>query len=159
MKRKNGFNLMLFVFIINLFMILSCTKSEKISPSGILMQTDRNFSSMSVKEGMFRAFLSFISDDGVILHDNSFPSKGKETLREYYSGKSDTSFVLSWEPVFEKISRSGDIGYTYGIWTNTDKSTNQISKGTYATIWQKQNDGSWKFVLDTGTQGLPAGAE
>jgi ketosteroid isomerase-like protein len=159
MKRKNGFNLVLFVFIINLFMNLSCTKSEKITPSGILMQTDRDFSSMSVKEGMFKAFLYYISDDGVILRDNSLPSKGKESLLEYYSGKSDTSFILSWEPVFEKIAGSGDIGYTYGIWTNTGKSANQVSKGTYATIWQKQNDGTWKFVMDIGTQGLTTGVE
>ena len=159
MKKKNGFNLMLFVFIINLTVILSCTKSNKISLPGILTQTDREFSALSVKEGMFKAFLSYIAEDGVILRDDSFPSKGKETLVELYSGKSDTSFVLSWEPLYEKLSDTGDLGYTYGIWTNTIKTTNQISKGTYVTIWLKQNDGSWKFVLDTGTQGLPEKSE
>jgi len=30
-----------------------------------------------------------------------------------------------------------------------------VEKGTYITIWQKQANGNWKFVLDTGTQGLP----
>lgn len=156
MERKNGFNLMLFVFIINLFAILSCTKNYKNPITGILMKTDADFSSMSVKEGMFRAFLSYISDDGVLLHDNSYPSKGKEALQESFAGRSDTSFILTWEPLFEKISESGDLGYTYGTWTNTDKASGQVSKGTYVTIWQKQKDGSWKFVLDSGTQGLPA---
>jgi ketosteroid isomerase-like protein len=155
MKKKNGFNLMLFVFIINLFMILSCTKSGKISSSGVLIQTDRDFSAMSVRDGMFKAFLTYIAEDGVIMRDNSLPSRGKESLKEYYTGKSDTSFILSWEPVYEKISASGELGYTYGMWTNTGKSTNQVSKGTYVTIWLKQDDGNWRFVLDTGTQGLP----
>jgi ketosteroid isomerase-like protein len=156
MRKKNGFNIMLFVFIIILFMNLSCSEMPKSNNTGILLKTDNKFSDMSVKEGMFKAFLYYIADNGVILRNNSYPSKGKETLREYYAGKSDTSFVLSWEPVYEMISGSADLGYTYGIWTNTDKTTGEISKGTYITIWQKQGDGFWKFVLDTGTQGLPA---
>jgi ketosteroid isomerase-like protein len=155
MIKKNGVNIMLFVFIINLIFILSCSKSTKIPVKGVLLQTDRDFSAMSVKEGMFKAFLFYIAEDGVILQNNSFPSKGKDTLREHYSGKSDTDFILGWEPLFEKISEGGDLGYTYGIYTNTEKATGTISKGTYITIWQKQTDGNWKFVLDTGTEGLP----
>ena len=109
---------------------------------------------MSVKDGMFKAFLFYIAEEGVILRNNSFPSKGRETLRKRFAGKSDTSFTLSWEPLDEKISESGDLGYTYGIYTNTDKVTGEITKGTYITIWQKQKNGNWNFVLDTGTQGL-----
>jgi len=154
MKKKNGVNIMLFVFIINLFFILSCSKNAKNPASDVLLQTDRDFSGMSVKEGMFKAFLYYIADDGVILRNNSYPSKGKETLKERFAGKSDSDFVLSWEPLFAQISQSGDLGYTYGIHTNTNKITGEITKGTYITVWQKQTDGTWKFVLDTGTQGL-----
>ena len=156
MKKKHGINIMFFVFIYVLFMNLSCSSVSKEEKEGILLKTDRDFSGMSVKEGMIEAFLFYIAEDGVILRDNSYPSKGRETLRQYYSGRSDTSFILSWDPVFEKISESGDLGYTYGIWTNTIRKTGEISRGTYLTIWQKQTEGSWKFVLDSGTQGLPA---
>jgi ketosteroid isomerase-like protein len=159
MKKKNGVNIMLFVFIIILFVILSCAKNNKNPPAGILLQTDRDFSSMSVSEGMFKAFLFYIDQDGVILRNNSFPDKGKESLAQRFAGKSDTAFILSWEPLFENISKSGDLGYTYGIHSNTDKITGKITKGTYITIWQKQPDGTWKFVLDTGTQGLPDNPE
>jgi ketosteroid isomerase-like protein len=154
MKKKNGFNIMLFVFIINLIFILSCSSNTKVQTPGTLLKADRDFSAMSVKEGMFRAFLFYIADDGVILRNNSYPSKGKETLKERYAGKSDTSIVLSWDPLYEKIASSGELGYTYGIHTTLDKSTGEVTKGTYITIWLKQADGSWKFVLDTGTQGL-----
>jgi ketosteroid isomerase-like protein len=156
MKKKNGINIMLFVIIINLFFILSCSKNNKNTPVGILLQTDRDFSKMSEQEGMIEAFLFYIAEDGVILRNNSYPEKGKVALQEHFAGKSDTTFILSWEPLFEKISETGDLGYTYGIHTNTDKLTGNISKGTYITVWQKQKDGKWKFVLDTGTQGLPA---
>jgi ketosteroid isomerase-like protein len=155
MKKMNGVNIMLFGFIIILFFILSCTKSIKNSSVGVLLQTDRNFSEMSVKEGMFKAFIFYIAEDGVILRNNSYPEKGKIALEQRFKGKSDTSFVLCWEPVFERISESGELGYTYGIHTSSERTTGKVTKGTYITIWQKQTDGSWKFVLDTGTQGLP----
>jgi ketosteroid isomerase-like protein len=159
MKKKNGVNIMLFVFIIILIVVLSCVKNSKNRNAGVLSLTDKEFSEMSVKEGMFKAFLFYIAEDGVILRDNSYPSRGRESLKERFAGKSDTSFVLSWEPLFEKISESGDIGYTYGIYTSKVRSTGEISKGTYITIWQKQADGSWKFVLDTGTDGLSGKSE
>jgi ketosteroid isomerase-like protein len=155
MIKKSGVNIMLFVLIIILIANFSCVKQTKISTAGILIQTDRDFSAMSVKEGMFKAFIYYVADSGVFLRNNSYPELGKEKLRQRFSGKSDTSFILSWEPVFEKISESGDLGYTYGIHTNTEKATGTVSKGTYVTIWQKQSNGNWKFVLDTGTQGLP----
>jgi ketosteroid isomerase-like protein len=154
MIKKNGFNIRLFVFIIVLLTTLSCAKKSANSLEGVLLQTDRDFSDMSVKEGMFNAFLSYIADDGVMLRNGAYPSKGKETLRKRFEGRSDSSFVLRWEPLYEKVSESGDLGYTYGIHTTTDKATGEVTKGTYVTIWLKQPGGNWKFVLDTGTQGL-----
>ena len=159
MKKKNGVNIMLFVLIIILIGILSCSKGTKNQTEGILLQTDRDFSAMSVKKGMHKAFLNYIADEGVILRKNSYPSKGKKMLEERFSGKGDSAFVFSWEPMFEKISTGGDMGYTYGIHTNTNKITGEITKGTYVTIWQKQPDGSWKFILESGSQGLSESSE
>ncbi len=155
MRKKNGFNIMLFVFMAILIIIFSCAKKNQKKMTGILLQTDREFSEMSLKEGMFVAFLAYIADDGVILRDNSYPEQGKEKLQARFEGRSDTSFVLTWEPLFEKIAESGEIGYTYGTHTNLDKATGTVTKGTYVTIWLKQPDGSWKYILDSGTQGLP----
>jgi hypothetical protein len=56
MRKKNGVNIMLFVIIIILIGILSCSKSYKNQTAGILLQTDGYFSVMSVKEGRHKAF-------------------------------------------------------------------------------------------------------
>jgi ketosteroid isomerase-like protein len=106
MRKKNGFNIMLFVLIIILFFVISCSEGSKQNFAGALL-------------------------------------------------RADTSFILSWKPAFEKIAASGELGYTYGYYTRTIKSTGVVSRGTYVTIWVKQKDGSWKFVLDAGTDGLP----
>ena len=71
MKKKNGFNIMLFV--------LSCIKNTKRTAHGILLQTDRNFSAMSAKEGMHKAFLFYIADSGVLLRNNSYPLKSRQS--------------------------------------------------------------------------------
>ncbi len=155
MRKKNGINIMFFAIIFNLIFILSCGGGDNNAKPGSLLETDRSFSDLSVREGMFSAFLFYIAEDGVILRDNSFPSKGKDALKQRFAGRSDTSFVLSWEPLFEKIATGGDLGYTYGLHSTLDKATGRISRGTYITVWERQKDGSWKFVLDTGTQGLP----
>jgi len=155
MKKKNGFNIMLFVLIINLFFMISCTNGTKQTPDGILMKADNDFSMMSGKEGMHKAFIAYFADNGVMLRDNGFPIVGHDSLISLFSGRTDTAFVLSWNPVFEKIADSGELGYTYGFYTRTIKATGVVSRGTYVTIWEKQKDGTWKFVMDTGTDGLP----
>ena len=154
MNKKSGFNIVFFVFMTSLILIISCTKSVKTSGIGQLIMADRDFSSLSEKEGMHKAFLEFIADSGVLLRDNAYPLVGKTTLATLFSKGSDTSFVLTWDPVYEKISSSADLGYTYGYYTRKVKSTGEVIRGTYLTIWKKQSDGTWKFVLDTGTQGL-----
>jgi ketosteroid isomerase-like protein len=155
MGKKNGFNITLFVLIFGLFFVLSCTTGSKKTSEGTLLKADREFSLLSEKEGMFKAFLTYCADDGVILRDQAYPSKGKTLLQERFSGRSDTSFILTWEPLYEKISASGELGYTYGLHKTLVKATGEILRGTYVTIWLRQPDGSWKFVLDTGTDGLP----
>jgi ketosteroid isomerase-like protein len=159
MEKKNGFNIMLFVLIINLFIAISCTNNSKSNSSGILMKTDLEFSKMSVTIGMHKAFLAYFADSGAMLRDNLYPLIGKDSLMAQFAKSADTSFTLSWKPVFEKIAKSGDLGYTYGYYERTIKSTHSISRGTYLTIWEKQKDGTWKFVMDTGTEGLPVVAK
>ena len=66
MRKKNGVNIMLFVIIIILIGILSCSKSPKNQTADILLQTDRDFSTISVKEGRHNAFLYYIADDWAI---------------------------------------------------------------------------------------------
>lgn len=155
MVKKFAFNIMLFVFIIIQFLIISCTKSGKGPEEGVLLKADRDFSAMSAKEGMHKAFLYFVADSGVLLMDNSFPLKGRDALITLFEKSSDTAFTLTWEPVYEKLAKSGEMGFTYGIFNKRTKSNGESSTGIYLTIWERQKDGAWKFVMDTGTDGLP----
>jgi len=121
-----------------------------------LMQTDRDFSEMSKSVGMIKSFLFYAADDAVFLRKDHRPIEGIKNIKSYYNFP-DTGFTITWEPVFASVSESGDLGYTYGIATYYSKDENgnpETGYGTYVTIWKKQNDGSWKYVLDTGNSGL-----
>jgi ketosteroid isomerase-like protein len=154
MIKKNGVNIMLFVFIIIFIGILSCSKSSKNQTTGLLLQTDKDFSAMAAKQGMHKAVMNYVAEEGVILRNNSYPVKGEKAVESRFTHKIDSTFTMNWEPMFEKISGNGDLGYTYGVHTETNKLTGEITRGTYVTIWQKQTDGTWKFVLESGTRGL-----
>jgi len=121
-----------------------------------LMEVDREFSRLSIEKGAHEAFLGYIEDSCVLLRPNRYPVIGRKKIEEMYS-QPDKSFTLSWEPLYCDISESGELGYTYGIYTvNMDSPEGDLVKkeGTYVTIWKKDINGNWKFVLDTGNQGL-----
>jgi ketosteroid isomerase-like protein len=142
--------------ILLLLAIASCTqpeiKDDDKSEMGIqeLQRVDAEFSEFSRKHGMRKAFLEFIDDDGVMMKDNSMPLRGAPAI-ESISSLNDSSVMLTWEPIGGDIANSGELGYTYGVYELKDSVTSQ--QGTYVTIWKKQKDGKWKFVLDSGNQG------
>jgi len=121
-----------------------------------LMEVDREFARQSVEKGSHESFLAYIDDSCVLLRPNRQPVIGRKKIEEMFSTP-DTSFTLNWEPLFADISESGDLGYTYGIYTvQMDSPEGDLvnKEGTYVTIWEKDQNGNWKFVLDTGNQGL-----
>jgi ketosteroid isomerase-like protein len=159
MNKKYGVNIVFFEYIAILFLIISCNKSVNRPEPGQLLKADRDFSALSARDGMHKAFLEYVADSGVILRDKSYPLEGRRAIANLFEKSSDTTFTLTWQPLYEKISVSGELGYTYGYFTSRIKATGAEEKGTYLTIWQKQPDGRWKFVMDTGTQGLPVKSE
>lgn len=122
-----------------------------------LITADTEFSNLSAEKGMHEAFLTYMDENVVMLKPYQYPIVGREKHREIYSQNSDTGFTLTWKPSFADISKSGDLGYTYGIWeiTARDSTGKEVKgNGTYATVWKKDSEGKWKFVLDTGNPGL-----
>ena len=120
-----------------------------------LMDTDRKFSELSETMGANDAFLEFCHDSVVILRDNNYPYKGKDVIRQELFSESDTGYVLTWEPAYGFVAVSGDLGYTYGVYTYATKENKPlIHQGTYISVWRRDEGGSWKYVLDSGNQGL-----
>src|SRR6185295_1413148 len=65
---------------------------------------------------------------------------------------SDKKPLLAWQPAYAGMARSGDLGFTTGPWEFKGDVNDKTPSGYghFVTLWKKQSDGSWKFVVDLG---------
>lgn len=132
--------------------LVSCSETKPTADPQVLLDADIAFSDYSVRHGIQKSFIEFAHDSVVLLKPNRMPIVGKQSLIKSYEGKSDSGLVLTWKPAKAVIAESGELGYTYGFWTfNAQGDT---SRGTYLTIWRKDASGQWKYMADTGNDGL-----
>lgn len=123
----------------------------------LLMAVDLEFSAHSLEYGRNAAFIAYCHEDGVMLVPNSYPVRGKDRISGKLMQKPDTAYRLTWEPSYAECAASGELGYTYGIWTYRSADASGapvILQGTYVTIWKKNDQGEWRFILDSGNDGL-----
>jgi ketosteroid isomerase-like protein len=118
-----------------------------------MMDADRAFSNLSKEKGMKTAFLEYIDSNGVLLRPNQLPIIGADAI-DYLIQINDSSYTMQWEPKGGVIARSGELGYTYGLYAIKPLGKDTTLYGTYVSIWKKQADGKWKFVLDSGNEGV-----
>ena len=141
--------------LFSFFALCACAESHELQWEQEIIAADKAFSAYSVEHGSNNAFLHYAASDVVMLKPNIMPIVSHQALEDFYQGKTDTTYTLQWELLYAKVSKSGELGYTYGVWELFQKDDpGNIRKGTYLTIWERQSDGQWKFVLDTGNQGL-----
>jgi len=136
------------LFVIILLFIFSCS-GQKEDPS-VLIKTDSAFSRMASDSGMKKAFTYYAGDEAIKLTMDRMPIIGKNSIGSSFTEKDRG---LEWEPLRAKISESGDMGWTFGKWRFILRSgdfTDTVSRGVYVTFWEKQEDGSWKYVIDGG---------
>jgi len=139
-------------FAILIFVMFSCSEKKPVADPQVLIDADIAFSDYSVKYGIQKSFIEFADDSLVLLHDKQMPIVGKQSLIQSYEGKSDSGMLLTWKPAKAIIAESGELGYTYGFWKFVAQK--DTSEGTYMTIWKKDINGRWKYIADTGNQGL-----
>lgn len=118
-----------------------------------MMDADRAFSKMCEEKGMKTAFLEYLDSNGVLLRPNRLPIAGADAV-DFLIQQKDDDYIMSWEPKNGVIARSGELGYTYGIYAIKPSTKDTIIYGTYVSIWKKEKGGTWKYVLDSGNEGL-----
>lgn len=118
-----------------------------------LLETDRAFSDLSEKKGMKAAFIEYIDSNGVLLRADEFPIVGADAI-DYLIRQDDKDYSLTWAPKDGEVAQSGDMGFTYGVFTLKYKNMDSVQRGTYVSIWRRQSDGTWKVSLDSGNGGV-----
>ena len=147
------------LFFFNIFFLLSCNAKKTPAPENVyqekiaVMETDKAFSAMSEAKGMRQAFIEFMDSNAVLLRPDHLPIIGAKAI-DFLLQQNDSSYTLKWQPHHASVARSADMAYTYGIWAMQPHSQDTVLYGTYISIWKKQQDGKWKYILDAGNDGL-----
>jgi ketosteroid isomerase-like protein len=118
----------------------------------MLRQLEAEFMKATGERGS-QGYLSYYADDAVLVPNGGPLIQGKVNIAQTMGFLDEKENHLTWTPVGADISRSGDLGYTYGTYQFLSKEKDGkpvVDHGKYTSIWKKQVDGSWKVVLDMG---------
>ena len=97
------------------------------------------FARMAREKGQWTAFRETATDDAV------WPSPGWVNVKADLKGTPDPAQAVAWEPDSVVVSCDGSFALSTGpaTWPNGGKTR-------FATIWQRQDNGRYKWVLDQG---------
>jgi len=116
-----------------------------------LIQAEKNFAAYAGKNGTKNAFLAFLDSAGVV-----FDKGNAVNGIAYWNNREKTTGVLNWHPLYAAISAMGDVGFTTGPWTyQATKDSQVVARGIYTTVWHRNNNNEWKFLVDLGVDSTP----
>lgn len=143
-----------FLILIVGLLLLSCENEGDqnliIKYKAEILETERAFVNLVKEKGLKIAFTRYASENAVLKRGNNL-IKGKKAIEEYYENYKYPNARLEWEPEFIDVSDSGDLGYSYGHYKfeAIDESEKVIEdSGIFHTVWERQNNGEWRYVWD-----------
>jgi ketosteroid isomerase-like protein len=118
----------------------------------VLIRTDKDFSKMAQERGIGEAFVAYAAVDATMMPANQPSVTGRESVRRQFADLTEGTRLM-WEPFRADVAKSGDLGYTLGDYEFHSKGPDgkDVTRyGKYCSVWKKQPDGSWKWVVDIG---------
>jgi ketosteroid isomerase-like protein len=141
---------LIFVFLLLMACTTGSDKARIERAKKEIVQTEQAFEAMAKEKGLSEAF-AYYADSAAALNRGSYVIHGKDSIRLFYLAPRFKGVKLEWKPDFVEVSKSADLGYTYGKYTfSTQDSTGTVtsSRGIFHTVWKKQANGEWRFVWD-----------
>jgi ketosteroid isomerase-like protein len=120
-----------------------------------LRHTERAFAASAQRKDL-DAFAGFIAGDAVFSGGSTLV--GREAIVAGWAPFFEASGpLIRWEPCAAEVDDSGDLGLTTGqFWIEVEREGEEsLLRGSFASVWRRQADGSWRVILDTGTPGVP----
>jgi len=118
-----------------------------------LLRVDERFSADAQRLGVAEAFARYAAPDARMLPAGKDVVSGLEGVRSQMAGFPKGA-TLAWKPFHADVAASGDLGYTLGTYelhAKDEAGKATVAYGKYCSVWKKQPDGSWKWVVDVGT--------
>ena len=116
------------------------------------------FCAMAREKGLFAAFQYFAAPDVSFIDTDPRQWRGPAAVLKRI-GPDQPGTSLIWSAYYTDVSDDGTLGYNYGRYEWRGPGTDGkplIRTGWFLTIWKRQPDGSWKYVMDNGAPDRPA---
>lgn len=118
------------------------------------------FCAMAKSHGLRAAFQHFAAPDVAFIDTDPRQWRGPAAVLQRI-GPDQPGKSLTWSAYFTDVSDDGTLAYNYGRYefrrTAADGKVS-VATGWFLTIWKRQPDGSWKYVMDNGAPDQPAPA-
>ena len=113
------------------------------------IDAERAFAADAQKLGQWSAFRKYATDDALMFVPQ--PTNAQSFLKD----RKDPPVAVFWWPGRSYVSCDGSYAVNTGPWVREWGK----SVGYFTTVWQRQTDGSWKWVYDAGDELKSARAE
>ena len=110
-------------------------------------EADLAFAAMAEREGLRAAALHWMRDDATVFDPG--PARAGEV---YGALDPDDQPALRWTPLRVEVSSAGDVAVTTGPYRLETARGGEVRHGHYLSVWQRQEDGQWRIVADTGVR-------
>ena len=143
-----------------LFPLLACAAPDKEKTKAELAKMEDAFCAMAQEKGLLAAFEHFAAPDVAFIDTDPRKYRGLEAVRQRL-GPDKPGVKLTWSALFTDVSEDGTLGYNYGRFESRFPGADGkevVRGGFFLTIWKKQPDGSWRYVVDTGAPDKPTPA-
>lgn len=111
-----------------------------------IVDAEHAFAQLAAAKGTKEAFLATMTSDAAVFNPE------KVNAKEFWTARPESVSLLSWAPNYADISANGILGYTTGNWEFRAKGKDDPPSGfgEFITIWIRQPDGKYKWVVDIG---------
>ena len=114
------------------------------------------------KTGDTEGWLEIFADDAVGMHNTLPALEGKQALRRFAETVHGTFNIEQLDVTVDSVITEGDWALTRGnfvasfvpVDADADNRTNP-RQGKFILLWERQDDGTWKVILDMGNNNSP----
>jgi ketosteroid isomerase-like protein len=115
------------------------------------------FCAMAASKGLLAAFEHFAAPDVAFIDTDPRKFRGMDAVRQRM-GPDQPGVKLTWAASFTDVSDDGTMGYNYGRYESRrpgPDAKESVRTGWFLTIWKRQPDGTWRYVMDNGAPDRP----
>ena len=109
-----------------------------------LAEAERRFSAQARRQGLGAAMMVFAADDLRFNRSGASPARGPEAARTMLAADSART---RWSPMEVVASRSGDLGYSYGVRERLGPTDAVTDTSVFLDVWRRGPSGRWQLAM------------